>query len=132
MITEVELANKNYSFSNAEGNQYVSDEQIQASIKLTEQLAKNRATAKSIEAETGCKKPLINIGKKKKAYEECLANAAAKKQAAQESYTPPPPARTPEKKTFLGMPQDVGIVVTVLGSAAVLFLGYKYLIAKKA
>ena len=126
MKTTLDLSNQNQAYS----NYTPSDKEIEASAKLTAQLAQNRADAKARESETGCKKPFPNLFKKKKAYEKCLAESAERRNAPVD-YTPPP-VRIPEPKKFLGMPQDVGIVVTVLGSALILFGAYKILIAKQS
>lgn len=136
MKTQLDLANKNTTFSNAGGNQYVTDEEIQASAKLTQQLAANRAAAKQRELETGCHKPFLNVGKKKKAYLKCLQDAAERQAKANQPVivesprsSTPPPATEPK---FLGMPQTAGIAVVVVGIGVLGFLGYKLLTRNKA
>ena len=130
MQTELELSNTYNElsdvFSNANGGGYVSDEEIKASAALTQQLAQNRARQKELEAQTGCRKPFFNVGKKKKAYEKCLAdNKKAADEAKAKANTPTPtyiPTPVPEKN-FFAKPE--GIAVAVLGIGIVFFAAYK-------
>ncbi len=117
-----------------------SKQEIQESQDLTNQLLAARQKKLALEAETGCKKPLLNIGKKKKKYEQCLAdNKKAKDDAAKREqeiidmqrqamnkpsvYTPPPPP-----KTFLFMPQEIGIPVVIIAASIIAFFGYTKII----
>lgn len=129
-------------FSNAEGgNQYVSQESIDASAKLTQSIIANQQAKKAMEAATGCKKPLINISKKKKAYEQCLSDSSAKKAAAEAELRKTEmmlaQARIEEakankrqasidssEKKFLGMNQTTAVVVGVLGLGLLAIGGY--------
>jgi hypothetical protein len=131
--TKVLLSNK---FSNADGAVDYG-KLAESSASLVSQLSANRAAQTA--ANGGCKKPLLNIGKKKKEYEDCLAEkkkekeALAKREAEliqlqRESLISP--SRTTEKKV-LGMPKEIGIPVVILGSASILFIGYKILTRNK-
>lgn len=118
-------------FSNAEGNQYVNQESINESVKLAQAIAANNAAKKALEAATGCKKPVINLFKKKKEYERCLAESSAKKAAAEaeakrtelllaqarieEAKASNRQASISSEKRFLGMDQTTAVVVGVLG-----------------
>lgn len=121
-------------------NYTASKEEIEASAKLTQALIANQAAKKAREAETGCKKPFLNIGKKKKAYEACLSDSSAKKAEAiaEENKTALELAKAKveaakygrvaeddldSEKTFLGMPQTTGIVVTLIGLTALTITG---------
>lgn len=110
-----ELANSN--FSNAEGGLTAAD--YEAMAKQTSAALQAAKAARDAEtARTGCKKPVFNIGKKKEAYEKCLAeNRSA---ANVPTYTPP--AYTPKQKSFFKT--GAGITVIVLGSLAVLVGGF--------
>lgn len=129
-------------FSNAEGgNSYVNQESINESLKLAQALAANNAAKKALEAATGCKKPVINLFKKKKAYEQCLADSAAKKAAAEAEAKRTElllaQARIEEAKAnnrsvsqdtsdkkFLGMDQTTAVVLGVLGLGLLAIGGY--------
>lgn len=116
--------------SNADGAEYA--ELTQAGMTLLQQLADNKAKKTAMASSTGCKKPLINIGKKKKAYQKCLSDNEQKKadiEKRQEELLrlQRELANKPKEKeaTVFGMRQDIGIPIVVLGSAVLLFLGYK-------
>ncbi len=122
-------------FSSADGYQ-VSSEDIQATTQLAQQLAQLKAEKDRISAETGCTKPFLNIGKKKKEYEECLSNSAKKKEdllrrqedllrQQRELADRSRRDEQSEKKMFLFMPQEIGIPVTILASVALIFGAYK-------
>ncbi len=137
----LDVANKNLleDFSNADADTYVNKDTIEATAKLSEALIANKAAKNALQATTGCKKPFLNIGKKKKAYQKCLDDSAAAKAKAQQdaNRTQLELAKaqveaakyqamsTRSAKTnddapkFLGMPQTIGIVVTVLGVTAI-------------
>lgn len=120
----LELQNKQNLFSNASGS-YVSKEEIDATIKLTQQLAAANAAKKAAEAETGCHKPFPMLFKKKKAYLECMANSQKiKADALKLANTPAPTAPVyvpPAPKKILGMEQSAGVAVIIFGTAAIFF-----------
>jgi hypothetical protein len=106
------ITGKNYS--NAGGgakNVNIDPDTIKASAEAISALASLRKTS----ANSACKKPLINIGKKKKEYEECLKKSGATQQQAS-TYTPPAPpsVTTPFYKT----PTGVGVII--LGSVFII------------
>lgn len=113
-LTVGELANKD--FSNAEGGGMTAAdyEAISKQTAAALQAAKEARDAET--ARTGCKKPIFNVGKKKKEYEACLA-ANKTISAPTPSYTP-----TPEAKPFYKT--GTGITVIVVGSLALLVGGF--------
>jgi len=66
-----------------------SPQQEQAALeelnKLREQIAKKKAERDAILAQTGCKKPIINVGKKKREYEDCIRKSIAAKARAEQA-----------------------------------------------
>ncbi len=57
----------------------------QQSAALAAQIAEAKNKRDALMAQTGCKKPLIMAGKKKKAYLACLENYKAKVEAAKQA-----------------------------------------------
>lgn len=125
--------------SNAEGGYQPSKEEIEASAKLTQALIANRQAKKLLEAQTGCKKPFLNFGKKKDEYEKCLADSQRRKDEAREAEAEQVRAQLElerlkqqnargssdfTEKKFLGMPQTTGIIVTILGITGLAVGGY--------
>lgn len=113
-----ELANSRFrqDFVNADGG--MDAQQYEQAAKQTEGAIKTWLANRAAQtAETGCKKPIFNIGKKKQAYEKCLAENKAKRDAASyPTYTPSPsPVR---EKGFFETP--AGITVAVVGTAALI------------
>jgi len=66
-----------------------SPQQAQATLaelnKLRDQIAKKKAERDAILAQTGCKKPIINVGKKKKEYEDCIRKSIDAKARAEQA-----------------------------------------------
>jgi len=66
-----------------------SPQQAQATLaelnKLRDQIAKKKAERDTILAQTGCKKPIINVGKKKKEYEDCIRKSIDAKARAEQA-----------------------------------------------
>lgn len=92
---------------------------------LAKQLLEAQARKKQLEAETGCIKPLIMLGDKKKAYEACLQKAKATGYSPSPVATPPSPAPAP---SFFNTPAGyvtigVGVLVAIGGT----ILAIKYL-----
>ena len=113
-LTMGELANQN--FSNTDGLTAAQYEALAKQTSAALQAAKARRDAE--EARTGCKKPFLNIRKKKEAYEKCLADNKVP------AYTPPSPTPytpAPEKSFFK---TGAGMTVIVVGSLAVLVGGF--------
>jgi hypothetical protein len=113
-LTMGELANE--SFSNTEGLTAAQYEEISKQTLAVLQAAKAARDAQT--ASTGCKKPLINMGKKKEAYEKCLAENKKATTTPAPTYTPYVPEAKPFFKT------GAGITVIVVGSLAVLVGGF--------
>lgn len=121
-------------FSSADGGYQANSEDIQATTELAMQLAKLKAERDRMSAETGCTKPFLNVGQKKKDYEKCLSESARKKQdlldrqeeiLRQQRELADRRDSKPEEKKFLGMPQEIGIPVTIIAGIALIFGGYK-------
>lgn len=126
--------------SNAEGGYQPSKEEIEASAKLTQALIANRQAKKLLEAQTGCKKPFFNMGKKKDEYEKCLSDSQKKKDEARLAEAEQVRAQleleklkqqnirsssgVDTEKKFLGMSQTAGIIVSILGVTALAVGGY--------
>ena len=115
----MELANIHLreNFSNA-----VSQEEIEAGTKLTEQLIAAKAARDAADSASGCTKPFFNVGKKKKEYEACLEKNKADKRAATEALKKAladsvVKKDVPKKKAFISTP--AGIVVTILGTIVI-------------
>ena len=107
-LTMGELANENFS------NYAPSDEDIKNSEAAVQQIMQISANRKAQEATTGCHKPLFNVGKKKKAYEQCLADnkkAATAPAPVTNVYNGP---SSSSKKSFFKT--SGGIAVIVVGS----------------
>ena len=119
-----EIANSNFGnepTSNMDAAEY---EALAKQTSAALQAAKAARDAET--ARTGCKKPILNIGQKKKDYEKCLADnksAANTPTYTPPAYTPYAPASKPFFKT------GAGITVIVVGSLA-LVLGTVLLIKK--
>ena len=129
---------KDRSYSNADAETYA--KAGEATVTLLAQLAANKAIRDAAYANTGCKPPgMFALHKKKTAYDRCLAiakqdadarlaaaNASAERIAAAAANSGTGGggnAPAPVKK-FLGMPQTAGIIVTVVGSLALLVGGF--------
>jgi len=114
-LTVGELANKD--FSNAEGGMTAADyEAISKQTAAALQAAKAARDAET--ARTGCKKPVFNIGKKKKEYEACLASNKSAS-APIPTYTP---TDVPTPKPFYKT--GTGITLIAVGSLALLVGGF--------
>jgi len=111
--------------------------------KLKAVLAKKKMQRDAMMAKSGCKKPMINIGRKKREYLACIqdfnrGNLDAKRAQLEyrlaekklESATALQLQRAKNSpKKFLGMPQGVGLLVFGLGVSA-LMLGSLYIYKK--
>lgn len=123
--SEIANSKMGQEVSNADGG--LSAAEYEALAKQTAaalQAAKAQRDAQT--AATGCKKPILNIGQKKKDYEKCLADNRSA--ANTPTYTPPAYAPyTPTSKPFFKT--GAGVTVIVVGSLA-LALGTFLLIKK--
>lgn len=104
-----ELANEKFH------NYTPSDEDIKNSEAAMQQIMQISAARKAQEAATGCHKPLFNVGKKKKAYEQCLAdNKKAATAPAPVTNVYNGPSSSSSSKPFFKT--GGGIAVIVVGS----------------
>lgn len=115
----MEIANKHLE---QDWSNMTSEEYAKAGQATGDLLAKAAAARAAQTAATGCAKPLFNVGKKKKAYEKCLADHAT----SQTPNTTPPYIPAPSK-SFISSPAGIA---TIVGGIALLgtigFLIYKF------
>ncbi len=98
-----------------------SQQEIDASAKLTQQLLASNAAKKAASAASGCPKRPLFAGKKRDAYNKCMADVAAKKNAPAPIYIPAPTVVNPHGKMLGGMPQPLAIGLIVVTISAVIF-----------
>ncbi len=108
-------------YSNA-GGANINPDTINAGVQAISTLAALRKSPDS-----NCKKPLFNVGKKKKAYQACLKNSAAQQNQAPQYL--PPPSSPPEPVSFFQSPAGM-MAIGVL--AVVAIGGYFYAFKHKA
>jgi hypothetical protein len=130
----MEVANRilanNEDFSNA-GGYTPSEGEIAASAAITQQLLANKSAKDAAESQTGCHKPFLMIGKKKRSYEKCMDDNKARKQKLedernalirQQNELLKAKAMMPTvRKKFFQTP--VGVATAVIGSLALVSLG---------
>lgn len=110
-----ELANeKHFNYTPTDEDKKNSEAAVKAAMQQIMQISANR---KAQEATTGCHKPLFNVGKKKKAYEACLAdNKKAATAPAPVTNVYNGPSSSSSSKPFFKT--GGGVAVIVVGSIA--------------
>ena len=110
-------------YNNADADTYT--QAAQQTAQLAQQLMANRAAQT---AATGCVKPIFNVGKKKAAYEACLAKNS---QGSGQAVAPAPAPIPDEPKFFDTTAGKITIGVVVVGVLVGAYFGVKHFTKNK-